>query len=116
MKTIRMYGASDDLVEVEGTDSAIDRTAAPDNSENVAGPGGQGGEFNVTSEEATFIIGGQVRVFSVYDGTWSFAVGMVDEDTPLPWPVRVQACPEVAYSVEVLIEVPNDRASIVRVT
>lgn len=89
MQTAKFYGASDDLVEVEG----------------VKG----GDEFNVYGDGphmALFNLGGKMRVHAIYDGCWSFAVGMVDKAIPLPeWPVRVTS---EGYTTVVEIDVPDD--------
>lgn len=39
---------------------------------------------------ATFNVGGRLRVYAIYDGCWSFAAGMIEEDISLPgWDVYV---------------------------
>lgn len=100
MKTVKFYGASDDLVEVEGIPGAdefwCDTTCAP-------------------FAYATFVVGGKVRVRAIYDGCWSFAVGQVDEDLELPaWPIRITQHADPSYSVLLEIDVPDD-TSVMRV-
>jgi hypothetical protein len=92
MQIATFYGSSDDLVEVAGVSGAD--------------------EFNVNSDltpAITFNLGGQMRVHAFYDGCWSFAVGQVDEDLPLPlWPLRIEQSPENNYSTQLTIECPDD--------
>ena len=91
MKTASFYGASDDLIEIAGV------------------PGAD--EFNICKDGpyiATFNLGGKVRIHAFYDGCWSFAVGQVDEDIPLPdWPIRITQH-EKGYSTQLEIDVPDD--------
>lgn len=93
MQTAVFYGASDDLVEVEG----------------VLG----GDEFGVYQSgngryHGSFLLGGEMRVHAIYDGTWSFAVGQVDEAVPLPdWPVRLKWPGGRGYSTRLEIDVPE---------
>ena len=95
MPTVTIYGASDDLIEVEGV------------------PGAD--EFNVYSDKkvcATLLLHHaeeeQMAVHAVYDGCWSFAVAQVDEEHPLPaWPVRVGQSLGVPYSTQLEIDVPD---------
>lgn len=91
MQTAIFYGASDDLIEVEGIKGAD--------------------EFNIVADGpwiATFGIGGKLVVHALYDGCWSFAVGQEDESIPLPdWPIRIKQH-EKAYSVRLEIDCPDD--------
>jgi hypothetical protein len=73
--TITFYGASDDLIEVEGceNDGEFDGDAW---SADVVGPG------------ATEQI--HVSVWFAENGCWHVGVGQVDESVPLPaWPVTI---------------------------
>lgn len=99
-----IYGASDDLVEVDGCEGAD--------------------EFNVYGGDGKVIWQGdfvgagateQVRVYAIYDGCWHFSVGQVDEDVKLPrWPIRFEQGDEdwgslkagPGYSVVLLIDAP----------
>lgn len=87
-------GASDDLIEIEGVKGGDEYSGMTGRDEIVAG---------------TFNVGGKLRVRALYDGCWSFAVGQVDEDIPLPdWPISVTQHPETPYSVALVIECPDD--------
>lgn len=47
-----------------------------------------------------------LRVYALYDGCWSFAIGQTDEPYPLPaWPIRITN--EHDYSVRVEIDCPD---------
>lgn len=97
MSRVEFYGASDDLVEVEG-----------DFRE----------EYNVYGDgPSTFVVGGLVRVYAIYGrgGTWAFGVGQVDEDVPIPadWKISLSQDPDTAYSVRLAIEAPVARLTVV---
>lgn len=92
MQTAVFYGASDDLIEIEG----------------VKG-GNEFGIFKVGPYIAAFNLGGKMRIHSIYDGCWSFAVGQVDEEIPLPdWPIRIKWPGGRGYSTRLEIDVPDD--------
>jgi len=80
VQTLRMYGYSDDLVEVEGLAGADEYSA--DGWRDIA-------------SAATFrLLGPQhsCRIHAIYDdrACWSFAVAPLEEGRPLPpWPVRL---------------------------
>lgn len=91
---IKIYGASDDLVEVAGCEGADEF--------NVYGSSRLGwGADLATAAEA-------LRVYAIYDGCWSFAIGQADESVSLPsWPVRITQHPDVRYSVLLEIDAPD---------
>lgn len=65
MAMIVFWGSGDDLIEV--TDSSGDE------------------EYNVYGGSPwVFIVGGFYRVYAIFDGCWSFAVSLIDEDTAVP--------------------------------
>lgn len=70
---LKIYGASDDLVEMEGCVNE---------------------EIGSYDAATTITIGGALVVTAQYgkDGgsVWAFTLRQVDEDVPLPWPVRVE--------------------------
>lgn len=105
MPTIHFEGASDDIV-------------------TVAGPCYYKGKVHTDGEEWSayaehllakriVLVDGEgvilLRVYAIYDGCWTFAVGMVDEDVLLPdWPIRVLPGAEnAAYSIALEIDVPD---------
>ena len=80
---ITIYGASDDLVEVDGCEGADEFyvKSVPDGHVcwhgDLIAPGTHAGE--------------QMRVHAIYDGCWHFAAGQVDEDVPFPlWPLTIR--------------------------
>lgn len=92
-QTAVFYGSSDDLIEVEGVKGA-------DEFGVYVSDGRYHGSFN---------LGGQMRIHAIYDGCWSFAVGQVGEDIPLPdWPIRILAQPGTPYSMRLEIDVPKN--------
>ena len=99
MQTAIFYGASDDLIEVEG----------------VKG----GDEFNVISDDtcvAIFNVGGKMLVYALYGpmGVWGFGVSQIDDEVRLPdWPIRItngepDGMPATIYTTKLEIDVPDD--------
>lgn len=95
-QTATFYGASDDLIEVEGVKGGDEFSAS-------AGDG---------LVQAKFNLGGKMRVYAIYDGCWMFAVGQVDEEIALPdWPVRTTQKlkgKKCGYTTLMEIDVPDD--------
>lgn len=87
---LTIYGSSDDLVELEGE---VREEINADHAEIRIGTDLCG--LVVTADYAPRKAGGAV---------WRLAVEQVDEDVPLPWPVRVE--PRHAYSPQVVIDCP----------
>jgi hypothetical protein len=83
---IRIYGHSDDCIEIEGD---VDDELGAYDRERCITVGGEGE-------------GIEVRVS--YHGTWRFAVSMIDEDVPCPWSIRIE--PKHGYSQQVVIDCP----------
>ena len=96
MQTARFYGASDDLIEIEGVKGADEfglKRWCEDRKVEVSQP---------------FILGGKLKIYALYDGCWHFSLGPVAEDVPLPeWPIRYKLGGR-GYSVELEIDVPDD--------
>ncbi len=97
---ITIYGASDDLVEVEGCEGADEF--------NVYGNDGKvhwRGDFVASDTTAT---SGQLRVYAIYDGCWHFSVGQVDEMILLPaWVIAIGQRHDADYSAELRIDAPE---------
>lgn len=97
MPEIRFYGASDDLIEVEGCEGAD--------------------EFNTTERGPMVWCGDLIapggdamRIHALYDnrGCWSFSIGQADKSIPFPeWPVRVRQHTNVDYSVLLTVDAPE---------
>lgn len=90
--TIEVYGASDDLVEVEGCKGA---------DEFSWYKGIWRGDLVAPNGES-------VRIHVFYDGCWHVSVGQVDEDVKLPpWPMTFKQ-EAAGYSVVLEISAPDD--------
>lgn len=95
---ITIYGASDDLVEVEGCEGADE--FCTDHWQGDLAPPGEGE---------------QMRVWCWYDidGCWQVGVGQVTEDVQLPaWPITITQAPAMnpdnpGYSVLLSIDAPE---------
>jgi len=107
MQTIKFYGASDDLVEVEGRAQdtggmirTIGEYSAWDNNAAL----GILAKFAIMVPDEDVPI---AYVYAIYDGMWSFALAMADEDQAQYPTARVVRSSEVGYSMELLIEMPE---------
>lgn len=96
MATITVYGASDDLVEIEGIEGAD--------------------EFNIYNESWKGVIeapnGDTAILYVDYrdNGCWTSALGIYEEDYKLPdWPVKITVnyTKGTRYSTYTTIEVPD---------
>lgn len=102
MATITIYGASDDLVEVE-----------------IHGKYGQKGfEAYAYDRGRTIFLtmpdGAGMRVYAEYSptdlggGVWMIGVAQLGEDQPIPdWPMKYRMA-ENGYSPELIIQAPED--------
>lgn len=96
---ITIYGASDDLVEVDGCEGADEFYVAsvPDGQVcwhgDLVAPGGTE----------------QLRARAIYhEGVWSIALGQADEDVPFPsWGNGTGQAPGTDYSAAVTIDAPE---------
>lgn len=92
MKTVSIYGASDDLIEVSGIPGA-DEFAS----------------YKTPIDFAIWHSTGEMRITAIYgtNGCWSFALGQTGEEESFPdWPVRITQH-ERGYSTLVEIDVPD---------
>lgn len=87
-----IYGASDDLVEFVALEGefyyAIDLTNHGQDKDDYPEAGKKAAEYPVYpayGTPVTFTIGDVLKVQAIYDGTWSFAVGMVEEGMYPRW-------------------------------
>lgn len=102
MATITIYGASDDLVEIE-----------------IQGEEGRGRfEADAYDRGKTMILtipdGTGMRVYAEYSptdlggGVWMIGIAQLGEDQPIPdWPIRYLTA-ENGYSPTLVIETPKD--------
>lgn len=109
MQTIKIFGASDDLIEVSGCKGA-DEFYAVEHGLHM-------GTLDFVSDGGAsgVLPRSRLRVHAIYDGTWSFAVGLVEEGDKLPaWPIDISKSGENDYSAEVTIIAPADVVCIYR--
>ena len=89
MQTLKIYGASDDLVEVEGLKQW------PHGAE----------EFPVNRRDrGTFVLGGKLFIRVTYGklaSTWSIEVTPVMEDMKLPWDIKMYLDERYGLTLEV---------------
>ncbi|MCC6457845.1 MAG: hypothetical protein IT328_23010 [Caldilineaceae bacterium] len=98
MKTLRMYAASDDLIEVKGIEGADEYTAnMRDNSPFMA-------TFEVRSESED----ASIEIHIVYTGSWAFAVTPKDGPEYPAWAMRRTWGTIVDYSETLEVFVPDD--------
>ena len=96
MQTAIFYGASDDLIEIDGIKGA---------DEFGIDPIAEGKKADLSQ---SFSIGGKLKVYAIYDGCWHFSIGQMAEGILIPdWPIRFSAH-ESGYSVQLEIDVPDD--------
>lgn len=98
MKTIKIYGCSDDLVEIEGDVKGADEYGVYDET---------GKTYFIIRSKVT---GESINIHPVYHGYWCFAIGTDDnfcENFP-DWNIKRVWGDEVDYSETVYIDVPND--------
>lgn len=94
---LRIYGASDDLVELEGI---VDQELGCYGVAKIRVGTDEGG-VDVLMAYAPFRGGG---------GTWAAMLAPLDEGVPIPWPVAIkhrERRGEVEYSVVVEIDCPT---------
>ena len=96
---IKIYGASDDLVEIEGSIhgdeiDCYDKSVLITIGEPEASPG----------RDAH---GLQIRMRHGSLGSWSAEVGQIDDDYAIPWPVFLRVA-DHGYSVMVCVDAPAD--------
>ena len=104
MKTLTMYGASDDLVEAKGIDGC-DEFGAWNSADGPA----------VNATFRVHAASGGLNIHAVYDGCWAFAVTAPNTNAVMPpWPITRRWGVECVYSETLLIECPDD-ARILRV-
>ena len=94
MKTLRIYGASDDLIETEGLPGCDEFNVIQD------------GPHIATLQVYSTGAGCGFSIHAIYDGCWSFAIGQTSEDDEIPdWPVRLSWA---GYTQTIEIDCPDD--------
>lgn len=89
---LRIYGASDDLIEVEGHIS-----------EEYSKPKGKWtGKLTDDTGAGMFVTADCLKT-----GTWAIGVAPLDDDAPIPdWEARLTLSEECSYSAQLTLEVP----------
>jgi hypothetical protein len=92
---IRIYGASDDLIEVEGCEGADEFNTYE------RGPVMWRGDLRAPTGDA-------MRAYAPYDGCWSIALGQANDDGPIPsWPITIAPAPDTSYSTMAEVDAPD---------
>lgn len=106
MVKIRISGGSDDLIEVDGP--AVDPINGLSDWAEFNSPKSNAGPIDF---KETLLVMKRDRVpgckvICLYDGTWSFAPAMIDEDNPIPlsWSFSAVQSPACSYSMELIVE------------
>ena len=89
---LRIYGHSDDLVEIEGD---VNEELNTDNAVLLIGREDDGGLV--------------ARVSYAHNNraaVWGVSVEPVDEEVPIPWPVGIKLEPEHGYSAVLIVSSP----------
>ena len=91
---IKIFGSSDDLIEVEGCTGA--------NEFYAGGSGLVGGVIYLSSDL------GIMKIYALYDGCWHFSVGLNDDGDTFPdWPISI-CRHKNGYSTVLQILAPNN--------
>lgn len=100
---LEIYGASDDLVELEGHIS--DEIDCYDRNVVITV-----GRINVDSPQASRGVYVIMRYSPSYlnNGCWTAEIAPLEENAGIPWPIKVELEPNRRYSVLVKIDCPND--------
>ena len=91
MANLTIYGASDDLVEIEPMTDGLDEIPVI----------GEPCVLKLTESNGP---GGCLITIEYRDGLWQATVGLLDEDVVIPWNIEVRHHPQVGYSVKVVVE------------
>ena len=107
---LRIYGYSDDNVELEGAQAAIMGEQGDAGALRIAH--GLTEELRCYDQDVEITIGdpttGGLVVLMSYGepGVWAARLRQIEEDCGLPWPVRVSVNAEQGYSMAVEIDAP----------
>lgn len=101
---IRIYGASDDLVEFDGVTKPEEIDCHGQDVHLVIG--------QAEAKEGANASGLRVWLHYTDLGVWAATVLQIEEGVPIPWPVHVvhamRGASEIGYSVVVEIDAPKD--------
>jgi hypothetical protein len=96
MQNLKLYGASDDLIELEGVKGADEF--------NVYPSGSYAGKITVKASD------GAINIHVIYDGSWAFSICPQDGDSDQmpPWSITRDFGQDSRYSETIYIELPDD--------
>lgn len=100
---VSISGRSDDLVHIYSIDRDGNVTRELDGGDEFGAWDGK----DETIINAAFVLlqpdGTGAKIYVIYDGTWSSAIAMIEDDKPIPteWTVTLEQ--EHAYSTRVVI-------------
>lgn len=95
--TIGAYGLPNDAYSFnDGSDGAMDDYDTCANNDPPL-------TFDIVTADE-----GRLRVTAIYNGCWSFAVGLVDEDDPTPDLLARMHHTRDSHSVGIVIDIPDD--------
>lgn len=100
---IRIYGASDDLIEIEG-----------DVEEGICRVSGKGPSITIGGREGGVVV--RMTYGHGDSGVWAAFVRQIDENVPIPWSVTIDVAPAphryppggCGYSTRVSIDCPPE--------
>lgn len=122
---IKFYGHSDDNVEIEGDAPMLN---GPDKGSTSAewpaytnDPNLVAAKFHIVGPSAKCEGCGQpkppehiVTVYAIYDGTWTFAATLADEEKSFPAGWTVMLSHKGGYSMELVIDTNGDDVAILK--
>lgn len=106
MKTLTMYGASDDLWECAGIEGADEFGCFGGHNDGMFK-----GPIQIVIDDEVML-----QIYAVYDGTWQFAISPGECDEAMPdWEIRRSwgGAGRSEYSEYVEIDCPNDAVLVV---
>lgn len=117
---VKIYGRSDDLIYIfaidEDGEEIMNSKVPLDGADEFARwIGGKGPTIN-----GSFILlqpdGTGAKIHVIYDGTWSSAISMLEEDKPIPsnWVITLEQ--EHAYSIRTIISGVTEGSTITRIS
>ena len=128
IRTVAIWGYSDDIIYFENVDKAIDNTEEDDPMFDVMCRG-KAGEFSANMfgedrDRPTFVLANRILVIASYDGegVWGFRVTMLTEkneeveESGYPnWPTRLMQNSSNGHSMRVEIDIPLNFIPVVRI-
>lgn len=111
--TVRFYGGSDDLIELEGV--SVGPNQPSDDTVSWVATGNLRDVDEIGGDKQRFLVGredeGVLVTVSYEHGVWAVMVSQVDEKVPIPWAITIEHHPQhrhhsIGYSVLATIGCP----------